>query len=196
MNDIVWLISYFLLASFTIVFALWIIVPFVSGLPWFPTRSDRIRKALKMAQVQPGEVVYDLGAGDGRVLLVAAAEFGARAVGVEISPIHCLLAWLKARFNPAGRRVAVRLGNFYTADLSDADVVFANMTLSQAPRLRPHLEQSLRPGARVVTVLFDFDGWQPLDFDKEDLIFLYHMPPAPGSLSTYLTQKVLERSKP
>jgi len=191
MNETLWLIAYVLLAAFTIVFGLWLVVPFVSGLPWFPTHYARIRKALKMAGVRPGEVVYDLGAGDGRVLILAAREFGAKAVGIEISPVHCLEAWIKARLNRVGARVTVRLGNFYTADLAKADVVFAYMTSSQAPRLRPYLESSLKPGARVVTISFDFDGWQPLEFDRENLLFLYRMPPQPGSLSTYLAQKAL-----
>jgi SAM-dependent methyltransferase len=191
MNETLWLIAYFLLASFTIVFGLWLVVPFVSGLPWFPTSYNRVRKALKLAGVRPGEVVYDLGAGDGRVLIVAAGEFGARAVGIEISPVHCLEAWLKARFNRLGRQVSIRLGNFYTADLAEADVVFAYMTSSQAPRLRPYLESHLRPGVRVITISFDFDGWQPSDFDRDNLIFLYRMPPQPGNLSTYLSQQAL-----
>jgi SAM-dependent methyltransferase len=191
MNETLWLIAYFLLAAFTIGFGLWLVVPFVSGLPWFPTHEGRVRKALKLAQVQPGEVVYDLGAGDGRVLILAAREFGARAVGIEISPVHCLVAWVKARLAGVGRQVKVRLGNFYTADLADADVVFAYMTSSQAPRLRPYLESHLRRGARVVTISFDFEGWQPTAFDKDALIFLYCMPPEAGNLSTFLTQQAL-----
>jgi SAM-dependent methyltransferase len=189
MNTTLWLIGYLLIAAFVIVYALWLVVPFIAGLPWFPTRTARIRKALRLAQVQPGETVYDLGSGDGRVLIMAAREFGARAIGIEISPVHCLVAWLAARFNGVADRVSIRLGNFYTTRLPDADVVFAYMTSKEAPRIRPHLERQLRPGARLVTISFDFDCWQPDDFDNQELIFLYKMPPTLGNLSTFLEQK-------
>jgi SAM-dependent methyltransferase len=167
---------------------LWLVVPLASGLPWVPTREKRIRKALQLAGVRPGEVFYDLGAGDGRVLVMAAREFGARAIGIEISPVHCLIAWLRARLAGVGDRVVVRWGNFYQADLSDADVVFAYMTSGQAERLRPHLAARLRTGARVVSVSFDLEGWQPEQVDREDLVFLYRMPPVEGSVATFLAQ--------
>src|SRR5450759_272917 len=78
-----------------ILVASWLVIPILAGLPWRPTSPERIRKALHMAQVLPGEHVYDLGSGDGRVLLVAASEFGALATGIEISWLHCLLSrWL------------------------------------------------------------------------------------------------------
>ncbi len=189
MNTTLWLIAYILLAAFVIMYGLWVFVPFIAGLPWYATRPARIRKALQLAQIRPGEVLYDLGAGDGRVLIMAAREFGARAVGVEISPVHCLVAWLSARTKGVEDRVRVRLGNFYTTRLADADVVFAYMTSKQAPRIRRHLEQQLRPGARVVTISFDIDGWQPDNFDNQELIFLYCMPPTPGHLGSFLAQK-------
>ncbi len=189
MNNTLWLIGYCLIAAFVIVYGLWLIVPFIAGLPWYPTRTTRIRKALRLAQLQPGETIYDLGAGDGRVLIIAAREFGARAVGIEISPVHCLVAWLAARFNGVADQVSIRLGNFYTARLDDADVVFAYMTSREAPRIRFHLERQMRPGARLVTISFDFDCWQPDDYDNQDLIFLYKMPPTPGNLTTFLEQK-------
>src|SRR5512146_2837964 len=186
MNTTLWLIAYFLIVAFVILYALWLVVPFIAGLPWYAARPARIRKALQLAQVRPGEVVYDLGAGDGRVLIMAAREFGARAVGIEISPVHCLVAWLAARTNGVADKVSIRLGNFYTTRMADADVVFAYMTSKEAPRIRTHLERQMRPGARLVTISFDFDCWQPDDFDNQDLIFLYKMPPTPGNLSTFL----------
>ncbi len=189
MNTTLWLIGYCLIAAFVIVYGLWLVVPFLAGLPWFPTRAGRIRKALLLAQLKPGETIYDLGAGDGRVLIMAAREFGARAIGIEISPVHCLVAWLAAVFNRVDGQVSIRLGNFYTARLSDADVVFAYMTSKEAPRIRPHLERQLRPGTRIVTISFDIDCWQPDDFDNQDLIFLYKMPPTPGNLASFLEQR-------
>jgi SAM-dependent methyltransferase len=172
--------------------ALWLIVPLVTGLPWVPTRERRIHKALQLADVKPGDVLYDLGAGDGRVLLAAARDFGARAIGIEISPVHCLIAWLRARLSGVGRKVTIRWGSFYNADYSDADVVFAYMTMGQAARLRPHLESRLKPGARIVTISSDLDGWEPEKIDQNDLVFLYRMPPTPGDIASFFTKSINE----
>jgi len=180
-----------LVAAFVLVVllgGLWWLMPILGGLPWIPTAHARIRKALELAQLRPGERLYDLGAGDGRVLILAAREFGARAIGIEFSPLHCLLAVWLARNNRLGAQVTVRREDFFQTDLRDADVVFAFMTSRQAPRLRTHLESQLRPGARVVTVSFDLDGWQPTAIDQTNLLFLYKMPPTPGNVASFLEQ--------
>ena len=70
-------------------------------------------------------------------------------------------------------------------------MVFAYMTSSQAPRLRPCLESQLKHGARVVTISFDLEGWQPEDIDDQNLIFLYKMPPTTGDVSSFLLQKLI-----
>jgi SAM-dependent methyltransferase len=168
---------------------IWIFVPILTGLPWIPTHHHRIHKALKLAELQPEEILYDLGAGDGRVLILASREFGARAVGIEISPTHCVIAWLRALFAGVLDRVSIQGGNFYKRDLMKADVVYAYLTPAHAARLRPHLEKQLRPGTRVVTVSADLPGWEPSGFDSDDLIFLYHLPPSPGSLETYMMKR-------
>lgn len=160
-----------------LVLGLWILVPSVYGLPWIPTREKRIRRALQLAELEPDEMVYDLGAGDGRVLTMAAKEFGAGAVGIEVGPVQCMLGWLRIWLSGSGQKVRMRCGDFFKADLSDADVVFVYVTSSQTPRLRLLLEQQLRPGARVVSIAADFPDWQPKVLDREMLIFVYEMPP-------------------
>ena len=131
-----------------------------------------------MANLRPDEIFYDLGSGHGRVLVMAAKEFKARAVGIEIGPVQCVIAWLNALYNGVGSKVRVEAGNFYKADVSQADVVFAYLTSKQAPRLQAQLERQLKRGARVVTISFNFPDWKPTTMDREQLIFLYHMPQA------------------
>ena len=155
---------------------LWILVPSLYGLPWIPTREKRIRKALELAKLGPNETLYDLGAGDGRVLLMAAKEFGASAVGIEIGPIQCILGWLRILVSGSRHRVRMRCGNFYKADISPADVVFVYATSSQTSKLLPLLEHQLCPGARVVSIAADFPDWQSRKVDREMLIFVYEMP--------------------
>ncbi len=156
---------------------MWIIVPALYGLPSVPTRRDRIRAALRLADLRAGEAFYDLGAGDGRTLVIAAKEFGARAVGIEIGPVQYLVSWGNAFRNGVRSQVRVMRGNFYTADLSGADVVFVYATSRELVHLQAHLTSQLHEGARVVTVGSDFPDWKPVAVDREALLFLYVMPP-------------------
>jgi SAM-dependent methyltransferase len=166
-----WLIG--LGTVFLLVSALWLIIPALYGVPWVPTREARIRKALQMAELQPGEILYDLGAGDGRVLLMAVKEFGAQAIGIEIGPVQCALGWLRIILSGSRHRARMRCGDFYRADVAEADVIFVYLTSSQTARLAKKLDQELRPGARVVSIAADFPDWQPSRVDREALIFLY-----------------------
>lgn len=168
----------FILAGslFILLGGLWLVIPALYGVPWVPTREKRIRKALRLAKLQPGEILYDLGAGDGRVLLMAAVEFGAQAVGIEIGPVQCALGWLMILLSGSRHKAQMRCGNFYRADVSEADVVFVYLTSAQTTRLQKKLEQELRANARVVSVAADFPDWQPEFVDREMLIFVYKMP--------------------
>jgi cyclopropane fatty-acyl-phospholipid synthase-like methyltransferase len=171
------IVSFLILLSFIVIAALWILVPALYGLPPVTTHRERIRKALQMANLQPDEILYDLGSGHGRVLVIAAKEFGAHAVGIEVGPVQCVIAGLNALYNGVGSKVRVEAKDFYSADISQADVVYAYLTSKQAPRLQAQLEKQLKRGARVVTISFDFPDWKPTFINREQLIFLYQMPP-------------------
>jgi len=165
---------------------LWILVPAFYGLPSKPTRLGRIRKALDLVDLKQDEVLYDLGAGDGRVLIIAAKEFGAKAIGVEIGPVQCVLIWLRILFSGLSGKAEIRWSNFYKTDLSDADVVFIYATSREVMKLAPYLEKKMKRGSRLVSISADFPAWEPSDFDEENLIFSYEMPPKEGSLTTYM----------
>ena len=172
-----------------IVGLLWILVPALYGLPPVPTKPERIQKALRLANLQPNETLYDLGAGDGRVLLIAARDFGAKAVGVEVGPIQCALIWLLVLANGLGDKVQIRWANFYKAGLNEANVVFVYATSKEVLKLAPHLETQMKKGARLVSISADFPEWEPSVFDDRDLIFVYEIPPIKGNLGTYLAQR-------
>ena len=177
------------LFSVVILSALWMAVPAFFGPPSVPTRVNRIRKALQLADLQPGETIYDLGAGDGRVLLIAASEFNAKAVGVEVGPVQCMLIALRALASGNGDDIHVRWGNYFKADLKDADVVFIYATSRQMGKLAGHLKGQMKPGSRLVSVSADLPDWEPAEVDELELIFLYIMPPVIGSTATYLMKK-------
>lgn len=165
---------------------LWILIPAFYGLPSIPTKPDRIRNALKLANLQPDEILYDLGAGDGRVLLIAAREFGARAVGIEAGPVQCALIWLRVVAGGFGDKIKIRWEDYLKSDLSEADVVFLYATSKEVMKSADHLKTQMKKGSRLVSISADFSEWEPSAFDERDLIFVYEMPPKRGNLGTYL----------
>lgn len=171
---------------------LWILVPALYGLPSVPTRPERIRKALKLVNLQHDEVLYDLGAGDGRVLIIAAREFGAFPTGLEVGPVQCALIWLRIVSSGLSDRIKIRWGNFFKADLKDADVVYLYATSQEVLKLAPFLQQQMKAGSRLVSISADFPEWEPSTFDEGDLIFVYEMPPRPGNMMSYLLKKAKE----
>jgi len=171
---------------------LWILVPAFYGLPSVPTKPERIRKALKLVNLQPDEVLYDLGAGDGRVLLIAAREFGALSIGLEVGPVQCALIWLRIASSGLADRIQIQWGNFFKADLKAADVVYVYATSHEVLKLAPFLQRQMKTGSRVVSISADFPEWEPSTFDERDLIFVYQMPPESGSMMSYLLKEAKE----
>ena len=191
MSDLFVLFLYVLSIVLLMIGVLWILVPALYGLPPVPTKLSRIRKALKLVHLQPEEVLYDLGSGDGRVLIIAAREFGAQAVGIEIGPVQRAVSRLNVLRNGVRHKVRIEAGNFYQSDLSAADVVFLYATSKEISKLASHLEKQMKPGSRLVSISADFPKWEPSAFDERELIFVYEMPPKPGSLTIYLLKQAV-----
>lgn len=129
--------------------------------PYEPTPMEVVERMLKLANIGSGDVVYDLGSGDGRIVIAAAKKYGVRAVGIELDPE--LVARSRDNVRQAGVEglVEIREQDIMTADLSEATVVTMYLLADSNLRLRPILQRQLRPGARVVSNDFDMDDWEP-----------------------------------
>jgi predicted RNA methylase len=130
--------------------------------PNIPTPQAIVERMLDMAHVKAGETVYDLGSGDGRVLITAVQKFGARAVGIEIDPDLCEKAKLKVKQLGLEDKISVIHGSVLRTDLRPADVVTMYFLTLSNEKLRPSLEK-LRAGTRVVSFQFPIRGWKPLE---------------------------------
>jgi cyclopropane fatty-acyl-phospholipid synthase-like methyltransferase len=162
------------LAIFVILIAvLWVSVPAFYGLPPVSSKEERIRRALELANPQAGEMLYDLGSGHGRVLIMAAKEFGLNVVGIEAGPVQCVISRVNALRNGVSSKVRIEAGDFYKSNLRDADIVFAYLTSGHGNRLQEKLKKELKPGARVVTVSFNMPDWDVEIFDREQLFYVY-----------------------
>jgi SAM-dependent methyltransferase len=138
-------------------------VPGVPGrvVRYEPTPTAVVRSMLELAAVAPGDVVLDLGSGDGRIPITAAREFGARGMGVDIDAALVARARENARLAAVDNLVEFSVGDMYAADLRQATVVTLFLHPEPNRRLRPKLLSELRAGARVVSYMWDMDDWVP-----------------------------------
>jgi len=129
--------------------------------PYVPTTSEAVEAMLKLAGVKPTDIVYDLGCGDGRIVIAAAKSFGARGVGIDIDPVR--IGEAKENAAKAGVEKLVRFeeNDLFKADIHEATVVTLFLLSSVNLRLRPKLLQDLKPGTRVVSNTFDMGDWKP-----------------------------------
>ncbi len=149
--------------------------------PYIPTPQTIVETMLDAAQVKPTDVVYDLGSGDGRIVIMAAQKYGARGVGVEMVPQLCQTARRNIRLAGVEDRVTIIQGSALRVDLSPADVVTMVFLTTSNERLKPLLQRYLKPGARVVSSEFPIKGWRPAETVRvaqgslEHKIYVYEM---------------------
>ena len=129
--------------------------------PYVPTTEEAVTAMLKLAGVTRNDVVYDLGCGDGRIVIAAAKNYGAHGVGIDINPVR--IAEARANAKKAGVESLVRFeeNDLFLADFKDATVVTLFLLNSVNLKLRPKLLAELRPGTRVVSNTFDMGDWAP-----------------------------------
>jgi SAM-dependent methyltransferase len=159
--------------------------------PYVPTTDEAVQTMLKLAEVKKSDVVYDLGCGDGRIVIAAAVTYGARGVGIDIDPERIREAKENAKKAHVEQLVRFEEKDLFQADFHEATVVTLFLLPSINLRLRPKLIQELKPGTRIVSNTFDMGDWKP---DKEQTLgetddydaylsrrfYLWHVPQSNG----------------
>jgi len=143
------------------------------------TPPEVVDAMLTAARVTSADTVYDLGSGDGRIVIAAAQKYGARGVGIEINPLLVAESNASARAAGVPHLVQFIQGDLFTADIRAATVVTLYLSPSINERLKPRLLRELRPGARIVSHVYDMLGWtadQRVDVDGR-WVFLWTVPP-------------------
>jgi SAM-dependent methyltransferase len=148
--------------------------------PYVPTTDEAVAAMLNLADVRPSDVVYDLGCGDGRIVIAAAKKFGTRGVGVDIDPERIREANENAKKAGVEKLVRFEEKDLFQTDIHDANVVMLFLLSSVNLKLRPKLLRELKPGTRIVSNTFDMGDWKP---DKEAAV---HGTDDGTSLSQYL----------
>ena len=147
------------------------------GIHYTPTRHAVADAMLTLANVGPGDVVFDLGSGDGRIVIIAAQKYGARGVGIELDAKLIEQSRQNARDAGVEDRVTFTRADLFTADISTATVVALYLSPSMNRELAPRLQKELKPGARVVSHQFPLPGWTVTERTTHDgsEIFLYRL---------------------
>lgn len=156
-----------------VVYLIWKYWTLSIGAGYDPTPMSKVYKMLDLAQVAENDVVYDLGSGDGRIVLTAARRFGARAVGIEVDPLRFLFSWFIILLSGYRSRIQLRFGNFFRKRIGNATVVTVFLFRRANNKLKKKFIDELKPGTRIVSYVWPFDDWECEDALPEDRIYLY-----------------------
>lgn len=142
--------------------------------PWWRTNKKVARAMCRLAKINKNDIVYDLGSGDGTALIIAAKEFGARGIGIEIDPLRVLISALMIRIIRASDKVKIVRKNFYDVNISKASVVFVYLVPRVLEKLKPKFLKELKPGTQVISHRYKIN--LPLfSYDKTNDIYLYRI---------------------
>ncbi len=130
--------------------------------PWVPTREELLDIIMRLANIRPDDIFYDLGCGDGRIVVKAAKEGVKKAVCIEINPSLIEKAKEYARNENVIDRIEFINMDFFKAPISDATVMYMYLLTSVNKALRPKLETELKNGTRIITLDFEIPGWKPI----------------------------------
>jgi ribosomal protein L11 methylase PrmA len=128
---------------------------------YVPTPPEVVEAMLKVANVKAGDVVYDLGCGDGRIVVTAAQKYGARGIGIDIDPQRIKEANENVQKAGVGDRVKIMQADLFETNISEATVVTLYLLPSLNVKLMPKLMKELKPGTRIVSHAFDMGDWKP-----------------------------------
>jgi tRNA G37 N-methylase Trm5 len=134
--------------------------------PYVPTPQEVVERMLELAEVKQGDVVYDLGSGDGRIVVTAARKYGVKAIGFEIDPERIKESRENVKKAGVGHLVEIRQQDIRTVDLSPATVLTMYLLPEVNLLIRPNIWKMMKPGSRIVSHDFDMGDWQPAKTER------------------------------
>lgn len=173
-----WLIVGFGLILFLLVVAgilTYLVWPVFFGAMYQPSTVTVVQKMLELAGLTADDTLYDLGSGDGRILILAAQKYGAKAVGIEIDPLRYYRTKRKIQRRGLEKKVQLLQGNFFDQNLADATVITIYQSQRTNQKIKAKFLQELHPETRIVSNRWTFEGWTPIKVDATIPLYLYQM---------------------
>ena len=152
-----------------------IIWPLLLGAAWSPTSVRIVDRMLEMAEIDSGDVVYDLGSGDGRIVVEAARKYKAKGVGIEVDPLRVIWSIITVSVLRLNDKVKIVWGNIFHQNIDDATIVTLFLWQRTNQKLKEKLQNELKTGTRVVSYIWTFNDWIPVEVDEENHVYLYIM---------------------
>jgi precorrin-6B methylase 2 len=158
---------------FIFLIIIWIMWSSVIGAGFEPTSKNLVKKILEIAEIGPDDILYDLGSGDGRIVIEAVKGYGASAVGIEADPIRVLWSRMSLFLNGIQDKSKIKWGNFFNEDIIEATTVTLFLGGKTNQKLKEKLIKELKPGTTIVSYVWTFHGWNPVKVNYTDKIYLY-----------------------
>ncbi|HUD44172.1 MAG TPA: 50S ribosomal protein L11 methyltransferase [Patescibacteria group bacterium] len=176
--DLFWIVQIILLlAVFILLYLLsWFWPPDCPWSPWWTTNKKAARILCKMAKITNKDVVYDLGSGTGTVLMIAAQEFGATGVGVEIDPLRVYTSYFLIKFAGLEEKIKIYKQSFFKKDITEATVIFFYLIPKTIKLLQEKFLRELKPGTRIISYRYPIDYLPLITEDKKEKIYVYKIP--------------------
>lgn len=143
--------------------------------PWLPVKKEKVKKMLELVNAGSEDVIFDLGSGDGRIVIMAAKDFGARAVGIEIDPLRVFWAKIMVKIFGVSKKVKIIRGDFLKEDFSEASIVAVYLVPKTLKRLKEKFLDELKPGTKVVSFCYQIDFLPQIFHDSKEGIFGYQI---------------------
>lgn len=144
--------------------------------PWWRTNGKVARVMVKLAKITKDDVIYDLGCGDGTLLITAASLKGAKGIGVEIDPSRVMIARVRIFFHRLSGKVTIKRKNLFTEPVSEATVVVVYLIPQTLKRLETKFLKELKPGTRVISYVYPIDYLPQIARDEKNQITVYEIP--------------------
>ncbi len=168
-------ILFITLALIALIWQISLLISAFSGAPTVYAKEKIIKKAFEMAYLKSGQVVIDLGCGNARSLIIAAKEFGAKGIGIEISPFYFILAKLNVALHHQTKNIKIYYGNIlkYENLINKADLIYVYLLEKLLAKIEPIIFKNLKRNASVVSLTFNFTGRKPLKKNTSPKIYIY-----------------------
>lgn len=168
----------YLVLIFAILFLLfilsWVWPPDSPWAPWWRTNKKTALAICKLAAVKDGDIVYDLGCGDGEVLITTAEKFDIKGVGIEIDPLRFIFASLRVKFGKVSNKVKIKRANFWGEDISEASIIIVYLVPATLKKLLDKFKK-LKKGTKIVSYRYEIPQMKPVKKDNVNKLYLYRL---------------------